>query len=114
MGRLVLPAALEVIAIGLGDLDPEVPLLLDVELEVQEGVVHRTAALLDGPHQGDLTWPELVEDGLDLGGLQPRLEVVEHRVVRMIEGSEELRVLAAELEHLLEVRSEGGEVVGRA
>ena len=47
--------------------------------------------------------------GAQLGGLHPRLEVVEQRVVGVLE-LEALDVAALELDHALEVGQEGGEV----
>ena len=106
MSRLVLAPAIEIVTIGAGDLHAEVPLLLQVILEMEERIVDRAAAFLNGAHQGDLARAQLVEDGLDLSGLQAGFEVVEHRVVAVVVGSKEVGVLAPQVEDLLEVRSE--------
>ncbi len=114
MRRLVLPAALEVIAVGARNLQAEVPLFLDVVVPVQQAVVDGPAALGDGAHQGHLARAQLVEDRPDLRHLQAALEVVQHRIIGVIVGREEVGVRPAQAKDLLQVRAKGGEVVRRA
>ena len=63
----------------------------------------------DRLEQRDGAVAQALEHGAQLGGLHPRLEVVEQRVVGVLE-LEALHVAALELDDALEVGEEGGEV----
>ena len=73
MEGLILPAAVPIKAHFGDDLHAEVPLLLLVIGQVHEGVVHLRAGG-NLPDQLHLLWAQGVEDSLDIGGLETRLE----------------------------------------
>jgi hypothetical protein len=77
---------------------------------VQERVVHLGAGA-DGLDQLHLLRAQGAEYRAHIGGLHPRLIVLQQRVVYMVVRSEELREAAAVVDDLFQVRSEFGEVV---
>ena len=82
-------------------------------LPVQARVVHRDAAVGDGCDQRLDAVPKVAEDGGDLRGRHPRLEVIQERVVLVLEPLESLeavRVAAPQLDVSLEVRQERAKV----
>ena len=109
MRRLVEAPLLVRVAEAPRDLEPELPLRVDVELAVQERVVHVTR-VGDLANERDELLLEAVEDLAHLGGLHVRLVVVEQHVVRLVRLVEALDVAVPELEVGLEVRSQELEV----
>src|SRR5436190_4625986 len=87
---------------------------LERELAVEAGVVDGVGVLSNRRHEWADAVPELGQNGLDLTGGHPGLEVIEQRVVRVFEALEALeavRVAAPKLDVSLEERKEGGEVI---
>ena len=107
--RQVEPRERRVVAEPLDDLQRVRVLRVDRPRALHEGVVavHR-ADLGDQRHQLGL---QVVEDLAHLGGLHPRLVVVEEDVVRLVVAFEALDIAALQLDRALEVGEEEGVVV---
>ena len=107
--RLVEPPLVLRVTEAFHHVEAESPLVVFVELPVEERVVDlpRFCDLLDQRHE---VLFELVEDLPHLCRLHVRLEVVEEDVVRLVGRVEALDVAVAQLEVLLEMRSQCFEV----
>ena len=105
MDSEVLPATLPVISHASYDHDSELPLLLLVEFLVEEAIVYLRSGRnrLD---QLDLVWAQFGEDGLDVGGFQTGVIIIQEWIVDMVVRLEDLRVLTAQLDDPLQMWEE--------
>ena len=85
-------------------------LLRDGEVAGERGVVDRIDPFRDGGDERDEPGLELVEHGSHLGRLDAGLEVVEERVVGLVDRLEAFDVPLLELDGMLEMRQEEREV----
>ncbi len=108
MRRAVLAALGPVVAELGGNAHAEGVHLLFVVLAVQEVILHLFGGS-DLLEQLDLLGAQVLEDDLDVGGLHPRLEVIQQGVVGMLGRREEGDVPLGEFYHLFEMRAEDGE-----
>ena len=113
MVRLVLAAALEVVAEALDDGEAERQLRRLGKRAAQAAVVGRRL-LGDGAHDRHQRRAQLGEQRPHRGRRHALVGAVDQRVGDVLVGREEVGVSAAEVERLLEQRAHGGEVVGRA
>src|SRR5688500_5109657 len=113
MKRLVLPASAPVEAERGHHVHSEPP---DVALRIcgAEKRGSRRWPRRDVLDDGHLTLPERVEEFLHFRGLHPWLVVVEQHIVGMIRGRKKRDIPAFEIDDLLEMRREQGEVRRRA
>ena len=91
-----------------------VPLLVDAEGAVEGAVVAGLLRVAGGGHQRDELVAQPREQRAQLGGGEAGLEVVEQRVVGVLEALEALDVPPAQLDVALEEVAEAAVVVGGA
>ena len=113
MGRGVEPATVEIEAELLHEPSAELHLPVPVVASLQErgGIVDR---IQDGIDDWFQPIDEVVEHDLHLGGQHPGLELVEERVVTFSVPPQRIRFLLLEVDQLLQVGLEDGEIVGGA
>ena len=112
VGRLVLAAALEIVAKAPDHVQAELPLQRLGEGLVQAGVVGRRLGG-DGRHQRHELLAQVGEQGAHGRGLHAIVGPVDERVGHVLVAGKVARVLAAQFDGPLQVGARGGKIVGR-